>query len=125
MNNKTKLVLTAFAASAALVFMPHMAKAEGVEGSHGMMMDDKDHGAAEVAIHGFCPVCVINGTKVKGKDHFITEYKGKVYKFAGIDQQKMFLADPEKYVADLDAKFDTLKDEGMMKKDGGMVEGSH
>ncbi len=125
MNTKTKLLLTAVMVTAALTFSPHAVKAESMEGGHGMMMDEKDHGASETAIHGYCPVCVINGMKVKGKDHFTTEYKGKVYKFAGIDQQKMFLEDPEKYVADLDTKFDTLKDESMMKKDGGMVEGSH
>ncbi len=91
------------------------------EGSHGMMENKES-----VAIKGFCPVCVINGMKVKGSDHFVTEYKGKVYQFASIDQQKMFLEDPEKYVADLDAKFNALKDDGMMKKDDTMMpEGSH
>ncbi len=125
MNTKTKLLLTAVMATAVLTFLPYAVKAESMEGGQGMM-GDKDHGTTETAIHGFCPVCVINGMKVKGKDNFTTEYKGKVYKFAGIDQQKMFLADPEKYVADLDAKFNALKDEGMMKKDNGMMEeGSH
>ena len=97
-----------------------------MEGSH---MEEK----GDVAIKGYCPVCVINmGVKVKGSDHFVTEYKGKVYKFVSIDQQKMFLADPEKYVKDLDAKFMAIKDDGMMKKDGKMMmdeshmeEGSH
>ena len=100
-----------------------------VEDSHGMMMEKNE----SVAIKGYCPVCVINmGTKVKGSDHFVTEYKGKVYKFVSIDQQKMFLADPEKYVTNLDAKFNALKDDGTMKKDGKMMmdeshmeEGSH
>ena len=91
------------------------------EGSHGMMENKES-----VAIKGFCPVCVINGMKVKGSDHFVTEYKGKVYQFASIDQQKMFLENPEKYAADLDAKFNALKDDGMMKKDDKMMpEGSH
>ena len=125
MNTKTKLLLTAVTATVALTFSPHAVKAESMEGGHGMMMDEKDHGASETAIHGYCPVCVINGMKVKGKDHFTTEYKGKVYKFAGIDQQKMFLNDPEKYVADLDAKFNALKDEGMKKDSKMMEEGSH
>jgi YHS domain-containing protein len=126
MNTKTKLLLTAVMASAALTFSPHTVMAVGMEDSQGMMMDDKGHGMTETAIHGFCPVCVINGMKMKGKDNFTTEYNGKVYKFVGIDQQKMFINDPEKYVADLDTKFNALKDEGMMKKDRGMMEeGSH
>jgi YHS domain-containing protein len=82
--------------------------------------------AGMVAIHGFCPVCVLDGEKVKGKDEFTTEYKGKVYEFADFNAQKKFINDPEKYVANLDAKFNALKDGGMMKKEGGMMEeGSH
>lgn len=126
MNTKTKLLLTAVIAIAVLTLLPHTVRAENMEGSKGMMMDDKSHGASEVAIHGFCPVCVLEGEKVRGNDHFITEYKGKVYKFAGFDQQKMFLDNPEKYTEDLDAKFNALKDDKMMKKDNNMMEeGSH
>ncbi|MDE2026963.1 MAG: hypothetical protein KGJ11_00300 [Candidatus Omnitrophica bacterium] len=62
-----------------------------------------------VAIGGFCPVCVLDGVKTKGNDHFVTEYKGKIYKFAGFGPQKEFMEDPEKYVNDLDAKFQQLK----------------
>lgn len=123
MNSKTKLLLTAIMATAVLTFVPYAVKAEDMENG---MMNDTGQEVKEAAIHGYCPVCVINGMKVKGKDHFTTEYKGKVYKFASIDQQKMFLADPEKYVADLDAKFNALKDHGMMKKEDKMMEeGSH
>ncbi len=125
MNTNIKLLLTVILTTAALTFLPHVLRAEGMEGGQGMM-EDKNHEAIDVAIHGFCPVCVINGMKVKGKDNFVTEYKGKVYKFAGIDQQKMFLADPEKYITDLDAKFNALKDDGMMKKGSNIPEeGSH
>jgi YHS domain-containing protein len=60
----------------------------------------------EVAINGFCPVCVIKAGKLnKGSDHFVTEYKGKIYKFADFDTQKEFIEDPETYTTDLDAKF--------------------
>jgi YHS domain-containing protein len=62
----------------------------------------------EVAISGFCPVCVLKGAAVKGSDNYVTEYKGKIYKFAGFDQQKMFIEDPETYTTDLDAKFRQL-----------------
>ena len=69
----------------------------------------KDEAKEEVAISGFCPVCVFSGVKSKGNDHFITEYKDKIYKFADMDKQKEFLEDPEKYTADLDAKFQQIK----------------
>ncbi len=119
MNTRTNVLLTAVMATALFTLTPNIVMAEKMEGSHGMMEQDKS-----VAIKGFCPVCVINGMKVKGSDHFVTEYKGKVYKFPSIEQQKMFLADPEKYVQDLDAKFNALKDTEM-KKDNMMMEGSH
>jgi len=108
MNSKTKLLLTAFAASAALVFTPHALNAQETQGSQGVV-GYKGQEAMPVAIDGFCPVCVLSGVKAKGSDHFVTEYKGKVYKFAGMKQQKEFLEDPEKYAADLDAKYKALK----------------
>ncbi len=109
MNTKTKLVLTAFAASTALVFTPHALKAQETGGSWGVADNKGQESMTPVAIDGFCPVCVLSGKKNKGNDHFVTEYKGKVYKFAGMKQQKEFLEDPEKYVADLDAKYKALK----------------
>ncbi|MDE2026975.1 MAG: hypothetical protein KGJ11_00360 [Candidatus Omnitrophica bacterium] len=123
MNTKIKLLLTAVMAIAVLTFSPQAVRAQGVEDSQ----DKINNGSPEAteAINGFCPVCLINGKKVKGKDNFTTEYKGKVYKFAGFDQQKMFLADPDKYVTDLDAKFNALNDDGIIKKDNNWEEGSH
>jgi len=109
MNTKTKLVLTAFAVSTALVFTPHALKAQGTGGNWGVADDKGQESMTPVAIDGFCPVCVLSGVKNKGNDHFVTEYKGKIYKFAGMVQQKEFLEDPEKYVTDLDAKFQQLK----------------
>jgi len=108
MNTKTKLVLTAFTASVVLVFTPYAVKAQGIGDNQGVV-DDKGQESMTVAIDGFCPVCILSGVKTKGNDHFITEYKGKIYKFAGMAQQKEFLEDPEKYVTDLDAKFQQLK----------------
>jgi len=108
MNTKIKFVLTAIVASAALVFTPHALKAQGTQDSPAVI-DDQGQKSMPVAIDGFCPVCVLSGVKAKGNDHFVTEYKGKVYKFAGMKQQKEFLEDPEKYAADLDAKYKALK----------------
>ncbi len=126
MNTKFKLFLTAVFAGALLNLSSGAVLAETMEGSHGMM--EGSHGKMEenssVAIKGFCPVCVMNGMKVKGSDHFVTEYNGKIYKFPSIEQQKMFLDDPEKYVQDLEAKFDALKDDES-NKDKKMMEGSH
>jgi YHS domain-containing protein len=121
MNAKTKLLLTAVLAIAALSFSPQAVKAEGVEGSHGMMADQKQTG---VGIDGFCPVCVIKGKMMKGSDNFVTEYKGVIYKFPSMAQQKMFLDNPEEYTANLQAKYEALKskDAGSDKK---MMEGSH
>jgi len=121
MNKETKAVLMAVMVIAVFTFSPQTVKAEEMEGSHGTMMEEK----ADVAIHGFCPVCVINGMKVMGKESISSEYNGKTYYFASEDQKKMFLADPEQYVDDLDAKFAALKEGSMIKKDGHMMEGSH
>lgn len=74
-----------------------------------------------VAISGFCPVCVVNGMKVKGSDHFVTEYKGKVYRFAGFEQQKMFFESPDRYTQDIERKYMKLEAEETSQ----MREGSH
>lgn len=75
--------------------------------------DSGDTGVAnekvETAINGFCPVCVIKGAAIKGSDNFVTVYKGKLYKFAGFNQQKMFIQDPETYTQDLEAKLAQLQ----------------
>ena len=117
MNIRTKLLLTGVLVTGAMTLSSYSVMAQG-------MMEDQP-AATEVAIKGFCPVCVLNGMKVQGKDNFTSEYKGKIYKFPALAQQKLFVNDPDKYVADLDAKFAALKDDGMMKKEGGMMEGSH
>ena len=59
----------------------------------------------EVAIEGNCPVCMSEGMEMKGKDEFTTEYKGKIYRFESQEHKDLFLADPEKYVKDLDAQY--------------------
>lgn len=79
--------------------------------SDGMMKDTAmmgDNMKPQVAISGYCPVCLVHGKLNKGSDNFTTEYKGKVYKFTGIDMQKMFLKNPDKYTKDLDMKYKKL-----------------
>lgn len=83
----------------------------------GMMKDDAmmaDNGMMKTneAIGGFCPVCVIHGKMMKGSDNFVTLYQGKIYKFPGIEQQKMFLEDPQAYTKDLEMKYKALMNKG-------------
>ena len=107
------------------------------EGSH-MEDGSMKAGKGEVAIDGYCPVCITMGKYVKGDPQFSTEYKGKVYYFPGFDQQKMFINDPETYIAKLEMKYQDLKKQtegsGMIKdsykgsgmmKDSNMKEGSY
>ena len=70
----------------------------------------------EVAIDGHCPVALMQGMAVKGSDDFWTEYKGKIYKFGNEENKKMFLADPEKYTKDLDAKYAEWEAKEKMEK---------
>lgn len=106
-----------------VVFQPLTVKAAD-EGSPMMKMetnsvgDTADTKEPEVAIDGDCPVCMMAGMHAEGKDEFTTEYKGKVYKFENEEHKKAFLADPEKYVQGLDAKYEEMeKDEGSENKE--------
>lgn len=69
------------------------------------MMDTMN---APTAIGGFCPVCLIHGKMMKGSDQFTTLYNGKVYKFPSIEQQKMFVNDPEGYTKDIEMKYQQM-----------------
>lgn len=91
------------------------------EGSH--MEDSHMEGSYDAAaIDGHCPVCIIKGKIVQGKSNFATEYEGKLYYFVGFDQQKMFINDPETYIANLEKKYSDLKAKG---EGSHMAEGSH
>ena len=101
-----------------VVFRPLAVKAAD-EGSPMMKMDSNstmdmkgnmaDMKKSEVAVEGHCPVCMMAGAHMEGKDEFTTEYNGKVYKFESDEHKKMFLADPEKYTKDLDAKYKEME----------------
>lgn len=84
------------------------------EGSPMMNMennsaDTADVKKAELAIDGNCPVCMMAGMSMQGKDEFMAEYNGNVYKFESEEHKKMFLDDPEKYSKDLDAKYKEME----------------
>lgn len=122
-----RTILTLFVASMVAlsfgVISSFAAEGSHMEGSH------MDVAQADVAIDGHCPVCIIGGKVVGGNKNFATEYKGKAYYFVGFDQQKMFINDPEKYIANLEEKYQDLKtkSEGSHKAEGSpmMEEGSH
>lgn len=53
---------------------------------------------SQVALEGFCPVCVVTrGAWVRGKDTIASSFQGRTYRFAGIDEKRAFLANPEWY----------------------------
>ena len=91
------------------------------EGSH-MDGSHMEEGKADVAIDGYCPVCITKGKYMKGNPKFSTGYKGKVYYFPGFDQQKMFINDPEAYIQNLEKKYMDLK---MQSEGSPKAEGSH
>ncbi len=92
-----------------------MAGAEYDKGSHKEMPKNVTIGGP--ALGGMCPVCVYKGKATMGNHHFVTKYKGDVYFFKGIDQQKAFVNDPEKYLADIQTKYDALTSKGSAKKE--------
>ena len=54
---------------------------------------------SNVALEGYCPVCVVEMKKwVRGTSEHTVNYDGKTYAFPGAQQKQMFLADPAKYV---------------------------
>lgn len=93
MKHVAKLVIVA----AVLINLAGLAQAgmmkneEKMKGTmkEGMVMDKNSK---------YCPVCMLHGKKMMGTDHFMTEYKGKIYRFASFDHQKMFVNNPEEFM---------------------------
>jgi len=74
---KLNIVLTVLACVLSIVLTTNSFASEGnqMKGSHAQ--SEK----AQVAIDGFCPVCVASEMYVKGHSNFSTEYNGQVYYF--------------------------------------------
>ena len=72
------------------------------------------YAAPKAAIYVYCPVFITKVMYGKGNSNFVTEYEGKAYYFAGLDQQRIFINDPETYTANLEKKYYHLK----MKAEG-------
>ncbi|PIQ90016.1 MAG: hypothetical protein COV72_00090 [Candidatus Omnitrophica bacterium CG11_big_fil_rev_8_21_14_0_20_42_13] len=115
---KLRIVLTVFACVLSLSLVANTFASEGNQMKGSAMADEK----ASVAIDGYCPVCITNGMYVKGSPKFSTEYKGKIYHFPGFDQQKMFINDPDTYIAGLEKKYKELKEQS---KGSDMQKGPH
>ena len=51
-----------------------------------------------VGMEGYCPVTLIqNGQWVEGRARWGAKHRGRTYLFAGAEQQRMFLSDPDRY----------------------------
>lgn len=115
---KVRIVLMVSLFLLGIVFVRPFAVRAADEGTPMMNMENNsmemkgnaaDMKKPEVALDGDCPVCMMAGMDMKGKDEFTTEYNGKVYKFESEEHKNMFLADPEKYTKDLDAKYEAME----------------
>lgn len=54
--------------------------------------------AQRVALEGYCPVCVVTrGAWVRGRETLAGTHLGQLYRFAGPDEKRAFLANPEWY----------------------------
>ena len=67
-------------------------------GSGGRVSQPDSFTQDDVALEGYCPVCVIEMKQwVKGSPEHAVEYDGNVYLFPGQEQQDMFARNPQKY----------------------------
>lgn len=59
---------------------------------------DDPHGSMPVGLEGYCPVTLAErGVWVEGRAQWGVRHRGRTYLFAGAEQQKAFLADPDSY----------------------------
>jgi len=55
-------------------------------------------GSMPLGLEGFCPVSLVDkGTWVEGRAQWGVRHRGRTYLFAGAEQQRAFLADPDRY----------------------------
>ena len=56
------------------------------------------YGSMPVGLEGYCPVTLAErGVWVEGRAQWGARHRGRTYLFAGVEQQKAFLADPDRY----------------------------
>ena len=75
---------------------------------------DDPYGSMPVGMEGYCPVTLAErGAWVEGRAQWGVRHRGRTYLFAGADQQKAFLADPDRYAPVLSG------DDPVLALDGG------
>jgi YHS domain-containing protein len=56
------------------------------------------YGSMPVGLEGYCPVTLAErGVWVEGRAQWGARHRGRTYLFSGVEQQKAFLADPDRY----------------------------
>jgi YHS domain-containing protein len=56
------------------------------------------YGSMPLGLEGYCPVTLVEkGSWVEGRAHYGARHRGRTYLFAGADEQRAFLADPDRY----------------------------
>ncbi len=76
---------------------PETAPAESVAANAPSSEQDQ-YGSMPVGLEGYCPVTLTEkGAWVEGRAQWGVRHRGRTYLFAGAEQQKAFLADPDRY----------------------------
>ena len=56
------------------------------------------HGSMPLGLEGYCPVALVDrGTWTEGRAQWGARHRGRTYLFAGADEQRAFLANPDRY----------------------------
>lgn len=59
---------------------------------------DDVHGSMPLGLEGYCPVALVDrGTWTEGRAQWGARHRGRTYLFAGPDEQRAFLANPDRY----------------------------
>lgn len=77
------------------------------------------HGPMPLGLEGYCPVTVVErGSWVEGRPQWGARHRGRTYLFAGPEQQRAFLADPDRYAPALSGDDPVLAFEGGRSEPG-------
>ncbi len=69
-----------------------------VAGSPAASAEPDSYGSMPVGLEGYCPVTLAErGVWVEGRAQWGARHRGRTYLFASAEQQKAFLADPDRY----------------------------
>lgn len=89
-----------------------------VAGQPAAAMPDP-HGPMPLGLEGYCPVTVVErGSWVEGRPQWGARHRGRTYLFAGPEQQRAFLADPDRYAPGLSGDDPVLAFEGGRSEPG-------